>query len=107
MIDVHADLDTVTARCDGTVVASHARVWATRQTVTNPDHVQIAARLRQEFRTQPITAGGEDEGLIRDLSDYDARFGVDFDLPTTPPRGWPDGRHQPISASRSSITPPL
>lgn len=81
MVDIHADLDTVTAHCDGTVVATHARIWAHRQTVTDPSHVQSAAQLRETLRTNVCQSTGDE--LIRDLADYDTRFGVDFtDTPT-------------------------
>jgi hypothetical protein len=77
LIDVHADLDTVTARCDGMLVASHPRCWARRQTVTDPVHVQSAARLRADY--QHVKAVAHEADLVRDLTDYDTRFGVDFD----------------------------
>jgi hypothetical protein len=77
MIEIHADLDTVTARSDDTLVASHERSWARRQTITDPVHVAAAARLRAGYqRTRPA---GDDGRLVRDLADYDARFGIDFD----------------------------
>ncbi|MBF6302967.1 IS21 family transposase [Nocardia amamiensis] len=81
MVDVHADLDTVTARCDGALVAVHPRVWARRRTVTDPAHVQTAARLRAAYghRTPPTEPDDGPGGLVRNLADYDARFGVDFD----------------------------
>jgi transcriptional regulator with XRE-family HTH domain len=77
LIDVHADLDVVTARCDGLLVASHPRCWARRQTVTDPVHVQAAARLRADY--QHVKADVHEATLMRDLADYDTRFGVDFD----------------------------
>ncbi|MGH3343909.1 MAG: IS21 family transposase [Carbonactinosporaceae bacterium] len=89
MIDIDADLDTVTARCDGALAASHRRSWAARQTITDPAHVATAARLRTNYRT--ITTGrgaaevderdqSVDEGaLIPNLADYDTRFGIDLD----------------------------
>jgi transposase len=83
MVDVHADLETVTARCGGAVVACHPRAWTRHQTITDPTHVTAAARLRAALRTPPRTsppAQQDDEpaGLVRDLADYDARFGIDF-----------------------------
>jgi hypothetical protein len=77
-VDVHADLDTVTARCDGTLVASHQRCWARQLTITDPTHVVTAARMRANYQQAPH-AGDDDGALVRDLADYDARFGVDFD----------------------------
>jgi hypothetical protein len=77
MVEIHAGLDTVTARFDDILVASHPRSWARRQTITDPVHVAAAARLRAGYQ-QPRQAG-DDGGLVRDLADYDARFGIDFD----------------------------
>lgn len=73
-VDVSADLDRVTVRLDGLVVADHRRVWARSTVVTDPAHQAAAAVLRREFQ-QPrsIPAG---EGLTRDLADYDRAFGL-------------------------------
>lgn len=81
MIDVHADLDTVTARCDGAVVATHPRAWTRHRTITDPGHVETAARLRATFQhcTAATDPSDDEAGLVRNLADYDARFGVDFD----------------------------
>lgn len=76
LIDVTADLDTVTARCDGLLVASHRRSWARHQTITDPVHVRTAARLRADY--QHAKTGEPEAALVRDLADYDMRFGVDF-----------------------------
>lgn len=79
MIDLAADLEHVTARCGGALVASHPRSWARQQTVTDPVHVQTAARLREDFQQpRPARTDVDEDGLLRDLADYDARFGVDF-----------------------------
>jgi hypothetical protein len=77
MVDLHADLDTVSARCDGTLVASHQRSWARHQTITDPIHVATAARLRADYQHR-APAGDGHSVLVRDLADYDARFGIDF-----------------------------
>lgn len=50
LVDVSADLDRVRVRADGRVVADHARVWARGTTVTDPTHVETAARLRKQFQ---------------------------------------------------------
>ncbi len=76
MVNVHADLDTVTVTCDGRLVATHPRCWARGQTITDPSHVQIAQQLRQRILAPP--AMGEDT-LVRNLADYDTAFGVDLD----------------------------
>lgn len=78
MIDVSADLDTVTARCDGAPVASHPRSWARQQTITDPAHVTTAARLRADYQRTQTHDADEAGGLVRDLADYDTRFGIDF-----------------------------
>jgi len=79
MVDLYADLDTVNARCDGVLVASHRRSWARRQTIADPTHVATAARLRADY--QRSRAGVDAHSvLVRDLADYDARFGIDFTL---------------------------
>ncbi|WP_438944280.1 Mu transposase domain-containing protein [Nocardia nova] len=81
MVDVHADLDTVTARCDGAVVAAHPRAWTRHRTITDPARVETAARLRATFQhcTAATDSSDGEAGLVRNLADYDARFGVDFD----------------------------
>jgi len=72
LVDVTADLERVRVRCEGRLVADHARHYARRQTVTDSAHVVVAARLRHAFQ-QPRT--GED-ALVRDLADYDRAFGL-------------------------------
>ncbi len=78
MVDIRADLDTVTARCDGLLVGSHPRAWSKQQTITDPAHVDIAARLREAFGHK-ASHREDGDGFLRDLADYDAVFGVDFD----------------------------
>lgn len=76
IVDVAADLDRVRVRLDGRVVAEHDRVWARGLTVADPDHVEEAARLRHRFQ-QPRTDIAPEDGLGRDLADYDRAFGLD------------------------------
>ena len=88
-IDVHADLNRVTASCGGQRVADHARQWATGRTVTDPAHQQTAAALRAELATHRRERGTRLHAdghvvAIRALPDYDALFGVDFDPRPTP-----------------------
>jgi hypothetical protein len=47
----------------------------------DPDHVTTAARLREAFsKPRPVTGTGHQaEVVLRDLSVYDAAFGVDLD----------------------------
>jgi transposase len=74
LVEVRADLDRVTARADGRLVADHARVWARGLTITDPAHAKTARRLREEFRQpRPVTLPGD---LARDLADYDRAFGL-------------------------------
>lgn len=73
-VTVTADLHRVQVRLEGRLVADHARVWARHMTLTDPAHVAIAQRLREEFgclRTR------HDSSLVRDLADYDRAFGID------------------------------
>ena len=74
MVDVTADLERVKVRADGRIVADHARVWARGTTVTDPAHVETAARLRKQFQQPRAAAVGDD--LTRDLADYDRAFGL-------------------------------
>jgi hypothetical protein len=75
---VRADLDRVQAFCDGDLLADHVRIWATHQTISDPDHVQAAKVLRGKriSTTRPIP---EPDVAIRCLDDYDAALGVDLD----------------------------
>jgi transposase len=75
LVDVSADLDRVRVRADGRVIADHQRVWARGQTITDPAHVETAARLRKQFQ-QPRTAPAAADDLARDLADYDWAFGL-------------------------------
>jgi transposase len=75
LVDVTADLERVRVRLDGRIVADHARVWAHGQTVTDPEHVQIAAILRRQFQ-RPRSAAAAGDDLTRDLADYDRAFGL-------------------------------
>lgn len=81
MVDVTADLERVKVRADGRIVADHARVWARGTTVTDPTHVETAARLRKQFQQPRAAAVGDD--LARDLADYDRAFGLVTDEGTS------------------------
>ena len=74
LVDVTADLDRVRVRADGRIVADHVRVWARGSTITDPVHVETAARLRKQFQ-QPRPVHLADD-LTRDLGDYDRAFGL-------------------------------
>jgi transposase len=76
LVDVSTTLGRVAVTRSGRLLATHDRCWAARQTLTDPAHVQAAAMLRQQFQAGPPPAAGDQ--LVRDLSDYDRAFGVDF-----------------------------
>ena len=49
-------------------------------TITDPAHVAAAKVLREQFQ-RPRPAPDPDDGLLRDLADYDRAFGlIDGDL---------------------------
>jgi transposase len=73
-VEVSADLDRVHVYCDGRLVADHGRCWARHQTITDPDHARVAARLRAEHRS--TTRGEPAEVELRCLTDYDTAFGL-------------------------------
>jgi len=80
-VDVHAGLTQVVVSCAGTVVGTHVRCWASRQTITDPTHVEVAAGLRTAYQARtaatrgPVPATGTEVGL-RALSDYDELFAL-------------------------------
>lgn len=73
-VDVHADLAGVQVRHEGRLVAVHDRVWARGMTITDPLHVAAAKVLREQY--QLPRPADPDEGLARDLADYDRAFGL-------------------------------
>ena len=74
-VDVTADLSRVQVRHERRLIADHDRVWARGMTITDPAHVASAQVLREEFQ-RPRPAADPDEGLVRDLADYDRAFGL-------------------------------
>ena len=76
VVEVAADLDRVRVRMSGRIVAEHERAWARSVTVTDPGHVAEAAVLRHQFQ-QPRTVTAAEDGLGRDLAEYDRAFGLD------------------------------
>ena len=78
-VDVGCDMDTVTVTCAGQPVASHARCWDQRRTLTDPAHV-VTAKTVRAARQKAVRGVGEDVGL-RPLSVYDDLF----DLPGIDP----------------------
>jgi Mu transposase-like protein len=85
-VDVAASMSTVTVTCEGQQVARHPRSWAKAQVLTDPAHVESAARLRSAYNTerhrrQAAASRHHADGhgvALRALADYDALFGVDF-----------------------------
>ncbi len=75
LVDVAADLDTVTITSDAHLVGSHRRSSVSAATVTDPAHVVAAARLRAAFQQSRAV----EDPLTRDLADYDRAFGVTID----------------------------
>jgi len=75
MVEVAADLERVRVRAEGRLVAEHPRVWARGTTITDPMHVETAARLRKQFQ-QPRAVAAAGDDLVRDLNDYDRAFGL-------------------------------
>ena len=85
-VDITASLSTVTAVCDGELVAQHERSWAKRAVVNDPAHLEMARVLRREHAARREANGRlarqHADGhtvVLRGLPDYDALFGVDFD----------------------------
>jgi transposase len=81
LVEVRADLRTVTVTLAGRPVAEHERCWADHQSITDPQHSQAAVELRAQLlaqRRQPRPV--EQQVEQRPLSDYDAAFGLDLTL---------------------------
>ena len=74
-IHVHADLHEVTATMDGVPVARHPRSWAPHQTITDPVHAAQGAAMRRAH-LHPVREPDPDQVEVRDLSRYDAMFGL-------------------------------
>jgi transposase len=73
LVEVRADLQTVTVTLAGKAVAEHARCWARHQSLTDPAHHQAAAAMRTAGHHSPPPG---DEVERRSLSDYDGAFGL-------------------------------
>jgi hypothetical protein len=83
-VELTADLDRVQVHCDGQLVANHARCWARHQTLSDPTHLQAAARLRHQRAALAADAGRDAQEVeLRCLADYDTAL-------ASTPRGWPD-----------------
>ena len=77
LVQVTADLDTVTVTAGGTVLARHERRWARHQVFTDPAHVAKAAVIRRDYRSAAARRPpGQEVVQERDLSVYDEAFGL-------------------------------
>jgi transposase len=79
VVQVRATLDRVSATLDGRAVADHARCHKPHQTVTDPGHVEAAARLRAQFQRQAAAAAARPAAKLvlvegRDLASYDRLY---------------------------------
>lgn len=81
MVDVVADLHLVSVHLEGRIIADHPRSWGNALTITDPEHVSAAARLREAFG-QPRSSPADEVVVLRDLADYDVAFGVDLGIGT-------------------------
>jgi len=75
-VDVAADLARVEVRHEGRLVALHDRAWARSMTITDPAHLATAKVLRELYQQPRPAPDPHDEGMVRDLSDYDRAFGL-------------------------------
>ena len=73
IVTIQASWTRVTAVCDGLKVADHERCLQPHQTITDPAHVETAARLRSRFQNMQHTPAGDRLVLVeqRDLGVYD------------------------------------
>ena len=90
-VDVTADLSRVDVRHEGRLVAAHDRVWARGMTITDPAHVAAAKVLREQYQ-QPRPAPDPNQGLLRDLAEYDRAFGLDDTAQLEPVDALADGQ---------------
>lgn len=67
-VTVSADLNAVRVHCDSALVATHERCWAAHQTISDPVHVEAAARLRTRHRLTSAAAPTDDAVALRDLA---------------------------------------
>jgi len=72
-VEIRADLETVTVRCAGELVARHSRSLLAHRTITDPAHDAARAILRARHDRRPVQ---ETEVEVRDLTSYDAVFEV-------------------------------
>jgi transposase len=75
-VEVIADLDRVRVRCEGRLVADHARIWARHQSIADAEHVAAAKMLRRD-RLELVRSVAEPDVQTRCLADYDTALGLD------------------------------
>jgi transposase len=73
LVEIRADLATVTVTLGRQVVATHARCWARHQSLTDPDHLAAATALRAQLHHRKPA---DEQVEQRPLADYDAAFGL-------------------------------
>lgn len=77
MITVTTSLERVTAFCGDRRVAEHQRLWGSTGLVRDPEHLDAAAVLREQFlHRTPAGRHGEVDVEVADLAAYDAVFGT-------------------------------
>jgi hypothetical protein len=72
-VDVRVTLDAVVVTCAGVEVARHTRCLAGHQTLTLPEHGQIARTMRLEHTVTDIFAAAVEQ---RDPTVYDRAIGL-------------------------------
>jgi transposase len=83
-VEVIAELAQVRVLCEGQLVASHERVWAKHQTISDPAHVAAARALRRErFELVRPAPAQQTQVEIRCLADYDRALGITDSEPGT------------------------
>ena len=75
-IEVIADLARVTVLCEGKLAASHGRIWAKHQTITDPAHRTAADALRRQHLAV-VRPPADPDVQVRCLADYDDALGLD------------------------------
>lgn len=85
LVQVTADLATVTVTSGATVLARHERRWARHQIFTDQAHVSRAAELRRDYRSSMARKPpGQAVVQERDLSVYDQAFCITTEIMTEP-----------------------
>ena len=75
-VEVRVDLEEVTVRLGGDLLACHGRSWAKHRTITDPVHEHGREALHRKAIEVFAAALGDDDVEIRDLDSYDRALGV-------------------------------